>query len=410
MGFWSTIAEFAARKAANQGDVTDDRLFSDWGGGGQTNAGVSVNTDSAMRHAAVLACVSGLAEDLAKTPLDVYKPAANGGQEVDTSHWLHRLLREPNDWQTAFEFKELLQASLVLRGNAYAVAIRDGRGRPIKLIPIHPDRVGLFEAPDGSYFYSVTRNGLHEIAMLRDQPVLVPGYDMLHLRWLSTWNSLLGGSRLSMVSESVGVSIALEKHQARFIGQGARTSGVLKTEHKFATKEVREDLRSQFERIQAGPANSGAVMVLEQGLEWQPLGLSMIDSQFIESRNFSVRDIARAFNFPTYRLALEGEAEGTAMVQQAQNYLNGPISGYCERWKAKFEQFFQLDGTTNFIGWDYAHFLKADQTSRYTALRQAVGAPWMSVNEARRTEMLPDQEDGDKVLQPVNLAPLGWEP
>jgi HK97 family phage portal protein len=416
MALWPSTATPKARIEPSfgiekDGNINDDRMFEGLGGyGGPTNSGIDVNTESALRHVTCMACVSGFAEDLAKIPFNVYKPTANGGREIAKGHWLNDLLRKPNDWQTGFEFRELLQASLVLRGNGYAVTVRDGRGRPLYLVPIHPDRVGIWEAPDGQYFYAITRNGLHEWAKLRELPFLVPAYDVLHLRWMSSWNSLLGTSRLSLVRESLGVSIGLEKHQARFVGQGARTSGVLSTEQKFASKETREQLRSEFQRLQSGPSNSGAIAVLEQGLKWLPMGLSMVDSQFIESRNFSVRDIARAFNFPPYRLALEGENEGPAMVQQAQQYLNGPISGYCERWKAKFDQFFELDGENLFVDFDYSHFIKADQVSRYTAYRQSTGAAWQTINEARRSEGLPDAKGGDDVLQPVNMQPLGTPP
>jgi hypothetical protein len=56
------------------------------------------------------------------------------------------------------------------------------------MVPIHPDRVGLFEAPSGEYFYYVTRNGLHEMAMLREQPLMIPAENMFHIRWLPMWN------------------------------------------------------------------------------------------------------------------------------------------------------------------------------------------------------------------------------
>jgi HK97 family phage portal protein len=407
LGFWSRLAEFALKRS---GGPEDDRLFGDWGGGGPTNSGVRVNSDTAMRHVACMACVSILASDVAKIPLNLFEALPNGGKKPAVNHWLHGLLRKPNNWQTAFEFKEMLQASLVLRGNGYAVAVRNGRGIPQYLVPIHPDRVGLYEAPDGEYFFSVSRNGLHEMAMLRDLPFLIPAHDMLHLRWLSTWHSLLGSSRLSMVRESIGLGIALEEHEARFVGQGARNSGVLSTDGKFATKETREDLRSEWQRVQAGPKNSGSIAILEQGLKWQPLGLSMVDSQFIESRNFQIRDIARAFDVPPYKLALEGENEGPAMVQMGQQYLNGPISGYCERWKAKGEQFFDIDGTELFLDWDYDHFLKADLLSRSTAYRQSVGGAWMAVNEARRKEGMSQVPHGDTVQQAANTVPLGWVP
>lgn len=409
MGFWSRIADFARRRSGDDADDRDDRLFSDWGGYGPSHAGVSVNSITAMRHVAVMACVSILAEDVAKIPLGVFRKQEDGGKRPATDHYLHRLLREPNPWQTGFEFKEMLQASLVLRGNGYAVAVRNGRGEPLYLVPIHPDRVTLFEAPSGEWFYAVARNGLHEMAMLRDQPFLIPSEDMFHLRWLSQWNSLLGSSRLSMVRESVGLSIGLEEYQARFAGQGTRLSGYLSTDAKLA-KEVKDGLADEWQKMKAGPRNAGATAVLEQGLKWQSLGLTMVDSQFIESRNFQLRDIARAFNVPPYKLAIEGEAEGPAMVQMGQQYLNGPISGYCERWKARAERFFEIDGEELFLDWDYGHFLKADLLSRFTAYRQGVGVPWMAINEARRAEGLPNVDDGDKVLQPTNMAPLGWVP
>jgi HK97 family phage portal protein len=406
MSLWSRITGAVRNKSS---DAVGSELldaFNEWGLSG---SGVAVNSWTAMQHVAVMACVSILAEDVAKIPLAVYRRLANGGQEKAKDHPLNRLLRDPNNWQTALEFKEMMQAALVLRGNAYAVCVRDGFGRPLYLVPVHPDRVTLYEAPGGEWFYLVTRNGLHEMAVLREQPILVPQEDVLHLRWLSQWNSLLGSSRISLIRESVGVSMGLEEHQARFIGQGARVGGALQTDQKLAP-EVRTQLAADWQRMKAGPRNSGAAAVLEQGLKWQQLGLSMVDSQFIESRGFQLRDIARAFGVPPYKLGIEGDSTGPSMVQQGQEYLNGPISGYCERWKAKGEKFFGLDGDDYYLFWDYSHFLRADIQTRYTAYRQAVGGPWMSVNEARRGESLPDAENGDTVLQAGNMAPLGSMP
>ena len=98
------------------------------------------------------------------------------------------------------------------------------------------------------------------------------------------------------------------------------------------------------------------------------------------------------------------------MAQIGQQHLNRPISGYCERWKAKAEQFYELDGDDTFLDWDDGHVLKADLLSRFTAHRQAVGGPWMTVNEARRAESLSRVPDGDPAQQAVNMAPLGWVP
>ena len=169
-------------------------------------------------------------------------------------------------------------------------------------------------------------------------------------------------------------------------------------------------LASEWQKTKGGPRNAGATAVLEQGLKWESLSMTMVDAEFMAAREFQLREVARAFQLPPYKLGILGESEGSAMIQQSQGYLNGPISGYCERWKAKLEKFFDLDGVELFVEFDYSHFLKADIGTRYAAYRQSVGGPWMSVNEARRSEGLKSVPEGDDVLQATNMAPLGWTP
>ena len=396
---------FRAKSNAVGSEIWDE--VGHWGG--RSDAGIAVNAFTAMQHGAVMSCVAILSEDVAKIPFGLFRRLPDGGKEPARDHWLHALLRNPNDWQTGFEWKEMMQAALVLRGNAYSVVVRDGRGQPQYLVPIHPDRVTLYEAPSGEWFYCVTRSGLHEMAVLASQPILVPAEDVLHLRWLSQWSSLLGSSRITLARESVGLAMALEQHQARFAGQGARLSGVLTTEQKLA-KENREQLAAEWEKMKAGPRNAGATAVLDMGLKWEALGMTMVDAEFMASRAFQLRDIARIFRVPAYKLGIENSGSGPSMVQQDQDYLNSVISSYCERWKAKGEKFFGIDGYDLFLDWDYSHFLKADIQTRFTAYRMAVGGPWMSVNEARAGEGMPSAPNGDSVLQATNMAPLGWEP
>jgi HK97 family phage portal protein len=405
-GYWSRIADAILGKDADDNGSGLPDGFGEWG---MSEAGAPVNSWSAMHHGPVMAAVSILAEDLAKIPVGVYRRRDDGGKEPATDHVLHKLLKKPNDYQTGFEWKEMMQAALVLRGNAYSVIVRNGRGEPLSLVPIHPDRVMLWEAPNGDYFYLVTRNGLHEMAMLRSMPSLIPSEDILHLRWMQFFHSLMGSSRISLGREPIGLGMSLAEHHSRFAGQGTRLAGYLSTD-KSLPDDARKDLKSAWEKNYAGPRSAGRTAVLEYGLKWQQLGMSMVDAEFMASREFQLREVARVFGLPPYKLGIMGADSGPSLVQQGQEYLNGPMSGYCERWKASLERQFDIDGDDTFIFWDYSHWLRADIQTRFTAYRQSVGAPWMAVNEARRSEGLPEQEHGDDVLQPTNLAPLGWEP
>lgn len=381
-----------------------------WEGVSNTGAGVSVNAFTAMQAVAVMACTSILAEDFAKLPCRVVQHLPKGGKRLAKEHPLYPLLRKPNDWQTWFEYAEMMDAALILRGNAYAVKVRDGRARVVQKVPIHPDRVVLWEAPDGDWFYFVTRNGLHELAVLKDEPIMIPSADVFHLRWMSSWNSLIGLSRIGLMRESIGLSIAQTNQAARLAGNGARPGGILSTPQKLS-QDVIDRLRSQWEQTYGGWRNTGKTAILEQDLKWQALGMTSTDAQFLESRKFQTEEIGRMFRVPLHKLGvMEARTTGTSLVQMDQEYLNSVLSSYCDRWKARLERDFDIDGEEYAVEFDYSHFLKADIQTRLAALRTGVVSMIYTPNEARAAEGLPDIEGGDALYQPTNVAPIGFTP
>lgn len=404
MGLWSALRR---RLRKDSGAVGSELIgaFETWG---LTNAGVPVNAISALQHVGVMACVSIISEDIAKLPLALYRRLPDGGKELAADHYFNRLLKRPNAWQTRFEFIEMMQAALVLRNNAYAVIVRNERGDPLYLVPIHPDRVSIYEAADGEYFYFVSRNGLHEMAVLRNVPWMIPSEDVLHLRSLSTWNSLLGTSRVAMMREAIGLAMSQEEQSARFAGSGARPSGILTTDQKLSP-EVKEQLKSDWRARQSGVRNAGATAVLEQGLKWEPLSMTLVDAEWLASRNWQLRDIARGFRVPGYKLGIEGEKGD---IQQDQDYLNNVLVPYCTRWTEKLEFTFEIDRDDPdlFLSWDYEAFLSADIKTRYEALRTGVVGSLITINEARAKLGYPSVEGGDTLLQPTNMAPIGWVP
>jgi HK97 family phage portal protein len=89
--------------------------------GYQTATGLRVSPESAMRVAAVFACVRVISETLASLPLHIYRRLPDGGKERALNHPLYKILHDtPNDWQTSYEFMEMMEGHLELRGNAFA--------------------------------------------------------------------------------------------------------------------------------------------------------------------------------------------------------------------------------------------------------------------------------------------------
>ena len=393
-------------RATRSTDTTADALL--WGDqlwSVPSTAGVEINQQTALGAVCVMACVMMLTEDVAKLPVSLYRLRSDSSREQITDHPLALLLEEPNEWQDWLEFAEMVQVGLVLRGNGYAVIIRDWRGRPVKLVPINPDRVALWEAPTGELFYRVTPFGLHEMAELRDMPFLIPAADMFHLRGLSV-NGLMGASRIAVARDAVGLTLAQERQAAQWIGAGSKPSGVLSTDQKLDGPTI-ERLKGRWKELNAGLQNAGKAAIFEAGLKWTPLSLSAQELEFIAARQFQVQEIARMFRIPPHMIGELSRSTNNNIVQQAQEYVNYTVSGYTRRWKVKLSKTFGLAKDGIHVAFDLTELVRADITSRYNAYRVGIMSGFLKPNEARVDDGRDPDPDGEKLLQPSNMAVMG---
>jgi HK97 family phage portal protein len=172
-----------------------------------------------------MAAVTMLAEDVAKLPRSIFRNADNKSRTEAKDHPLYGLLNKPNEWMNGFELREMMQTGIIMRGNGYAIIQRDGRGRPIALIPWNPDRILQWISTSGHIFYRPMAHNIHEQALLRRlQPQLVgseqfvPFDDMLHIRGFSL-DGLAGMSRITLAKEAIALGPSQEQQAARWMGR-----------------------------------------------------------------------------------------------------------------------------------------------------------------------------------------------
>lgn len=368
--------------------------------------GLSISQGTAVAVSTVFACVTIRADDVARCAPRLITLDGDGRQKkIVTDHPVAKLFRRPNRAQTWFEFCQQMHAAKLLRGNAYAVILRDQRGQPVELIPVNPDAVMVLEAGDGSVFYSINRVGLFQMAALRDQPISVPEEDVLHIRGLA-FNMLVGASTIGLAREAIGVAMGLEQQAARFMANGARPSGVLKSA-KTLTKEAAQRLRDQWEAMRSGIQNIGRTAILEEGLDWTPMQMTSVDAEFMDQRRYSVEEIARFFRVPLHKLGVVGEVSRIRMDQADQAYVNAAIMPDLEVWEQKFERVFDLDAENISVEFDERELLRAEEATRINNGRLAVMSGLKTINEWRAEEGLVPVEGGDAIMRPVNLAAIG---
>lgn len=407
MGLASSIARGMGGRLSRTNDTTTDTLnWADWGWSSPTAAGVHVSQASAMQVSAVFACVSILAYDMAKLGASIFIGQRTEGARVKAkNHYLYPLFHKPAPWLTWFEFCGMLMTSVLLRGNGYAVILRNARGQPYMLVPINPDRVALWEAPNGELFFMITRSGLHEIAILNGMPLLIHIDDVFHLKAL-TMNGLLGLSPIGMAREAIGLAIAQEQLASRWAGNSAKPSGVLTTEQKMSPESIKR-LAEDWKTLNSGLYNAGKTAILEQGMKWQPLAMTSQDMEFLASRQFQLEEIGRIFRVPLHMLGSLVKGAGSGIIQQGQEYLNYSLSTWIKMWETRVGFTFDLDPDEMFVEFNVEDLLRADIATRYAANRVALGGTgWTMINEVRKKEGMEPVDGGDTVFRPVNTAPL----
>src|SRR3990167_7484457 len=218
-------------------------------------SGTNVTPETAMTCSAVFACVRAISEDVASLPLFIYQKRGDGGKNRAPFHPLYDLLHDqPNRWQTAFEFREMMQGHVLLRGNAFAQIVPGPRGPVDQLVPLHPDRVKPEVTEDGAIRYRVRRKNGVEYTLLDDE--------MFHLRGLSS-DGIMGLSVVALARESVGLALSAEAYGARFFNASASPSGVLSTDQKL-TPESAERMAADWQKNHAGVENAHKVVRSEE--------------------------------------------------------------------------------------------------------------------------------------------------
>lgn len=364
-----------------------------------TYAGPAVTEETALTFSAVYACVRILAESVAMLPLFTYRRLENGGKEKATDAPLYNLLhRAPNPEMTSFEFRETLIAHVALWGNGYAEIEWDRAGRPVALWPLNPSMMGVsrrggelvysYQVPDG-------------------QRVTLPAYRVHHLRGLSG-NGIVGYSPVRLAMESIGMGLALEEYGARFFGNGARPGGVLKHPGILsdgAYKRLKESWAAESE----GLSNAHRLKILEEGLDYQAIGVPPEEAQFLESKKFQVTEIARWFRIPPHMLADLERATFSNIEEQGLEFVIYTLGPWLTRHEQAIERDLLTDAErrTFFVEYLVNGLLRGNISSRFQAYQLALQGGWMNPNEVRALENMNPYEGGDTYLMPLNMAPAG---
>ncbi|HTE35781.1 MAG TPA: phage portal protein [Reyranella sp.] len=364
--------------------------------GGVSQAGQRVGQQTAMRNATVFRCVALKAGVIAALPLDVYKATPTGRERLVNHRLAPLLASQPNDLMSAFNWKELIIANLMLAGNHYSVIEYDQAARVIGLLPVMPQQMRPYRM-NGRNWYDVTL--LDGTSETYDQA------DVIHVPGVG-FDGVRGISPIEWAGrQPIGTAMAMEEFVGRMHANSMRPSGWMELPKGIKPEGVNR-LRAELQDLYAGVGATGKTLLVDAGNKWNPMQMTLLDAQTLEGRHYQVADICRLFGVPSHLVGEAGGATqwGSGIEQLTIGFQKYNVDPDLTRIESELNR--KLFTYPIYCEFNRDALNAMDSKAQSELFASAIQNAGMTPNEIRRKRNLPDQPGGDELFIQGATVPL----
>lgn len=369
--------------------VSDDGHWTTLGGHGvrANSAGMVITEDQALSIPTVFGCVKILKESVGQIPFLLYDRIGDDGRERASGALAYRLNDQPNDDQTAFEFRREMQQTACFYEYAYAEV--EWRGTEPIATPRHPSRIARERTAAGLRYSYLEDDGVTRRPILATNMLRVPGQPTLRY-----------------AGETLGQAMALERYATRLFGYSPRPTLAIQAEKGVvyddpAKKRIKEALIAN-----RGEYGDGITWIPE-GLQIAPWGMTAEQAQYMALRSGIVAEVTRWWRIPPYMVGLleSGTVSYASVSTQGVDFVVYCLMPWLVGWEQAVGRDLIIDKRGQFAEFLASALLRGTTKERYEVYKVAIENGIMSVNEVRRLENLNPRAGGDAYLMPLNMAP-----
>lgn len=402
----------AERQAAKSiSNVTYSQDVMDAFGVNVGHAGMAVNSATAMRVAAVYACVQKIAGAIATLPLHQYSTDGDIKSRLPRDDLWYKLNEQPSSQFTAASHWEGVSMAQLLRGDAYTW-IRRGLNNSIReFLPLPWACVSPIRQTDGSVRYYISLPDFNINTWLEPSEVLhFPGFGFDGVRSMSV---ITHAAR-----SAVGNALAMDNYSGKFFEGGAHPSIVLNSAVKMNPEQITA-LQTAFVNKYSGAENAHKLpLVLTEGITAKEISINAQDSQLLEARKFQVIDIARAFGVPPHMIGETSASTswGSGIESMSRAFVTYTLQPHLVRIEQELNRKLFPRNSARFIQFDRDALIEGDSKAQSDYNRAALGGPgtgpgWMSVDEIRKGKGLaPLGGAASEIYDPRTTPPTKGQP
>ena len=356
-----------------------------------------ISTYKEMSLSAVFRAVSIISNSIASLPIFVYKTDNDDNKVEWKDNTLYPLLlRKPNQLQTRYDFMKSMVKDMLLKGNAYAIIHRNDNNKVTRIEYVPASKVNIQKIVKDGAIESIRYN-------ISGRTRLYEDYEMIHIINEPDEDGVEGLSTLKYAVKAMNIANYAEAAAEGYFSNGGKLTGVVKVDRPLNDKQKME-LKTEWKK--SLDANGIAFL---QGVEnYTSIQQNSSDAQLLESRQFTVSEIARFFNVnPIMLYDLSHNNYNSSEAARLQ-LLTDTLQPIMFKIEAEFETklFLPSEIENGSIKFDTEEFLRSDNKTKaeYYKMLWQIGA--ISINEIRAYLDLNAIEDGDLHYVPANLVTL----
>lgn len=341
-----------------------------------TNSGkVVVNEYTALSLPIVKRCIDLLSDSLAWPDCELIEEK-DGMRSRAKDHPCWSILYDfPSELHSPYYAKKQILMYGFGWGNGYGHIIRNGIGRPVSIDVYPPWKVNILtDTNETKVWYQITG---------------VEGYvnaeDMIHFKPFSL-NGIKGVSPIQIAFNTVKLGLQGVRFPSSMLENGATMSGLVKHTARLSS-EAKEKIRLGFQAKYHGMENVGTVGVLDEGMDYMPIGINPVDAQLLEILQLTNEQLCALYGVPQHMAGILTRSTNNNIEQQGIEFKAGlrPHAVHFEQELSR-KLLFRRELKTYYYQIRLDELDLSDLTAKKEFIQTAVSQAVLNPNEAR--EML----------------------
>lgn len=352
---------------------------------------------------AVRTVVDFLARNIAQLGIHVFERVSDVDRRRLTAHPLAMLLARPNPRTTRYRWIDTLVHDLGIYDVAHQLKMKASDGS-VSLLRLDPSRV----TPIGDTLFGAEEYRLRGDRGHRD----FPADQIVCFRGYNPDDQRIGTSPIETLRQLLIEEYEASRYRQQMWRSGARMSGII-TRPAGAnwSDPARERFKSGWRSLYAGDGpEAGGTPILEDGMTYEAVGLTSEQAQYIEARKLTREEVASAYHIPPPMVGLLDHATFSNITEQHKNLYQdtlGPwLTMIAEELGLQLVPDFDATGRV-YVEFNLAEKLRGSFEEQAGQLQTAVGGPWLTRNEARARQNLPQLDGADELIVPMNVTSGG---